>query len=273
MPMARTRTTLKALEQLLRGFSSPAVAYSGGLDSRLLAHIAGRAGLHPLLVHASGPHLTPAETKAVTAELTAPHVNAVIVTVDPLQVEQIARNGHDRCYHCKKYIYGALLDACSGRPLCDGTNASDTREYRPGQKALQECGIRSPYMELGIGKNDIRALAQYTGLARADQPARPCLLTRFAYGVRPRRQMLRRLGAAEDALAALGLREFRLRITSADGPPQLHISSAEHKRFGAQMKTVRTVLEEQGFTECTISAGQQLSGHYDRAAGLVPRRC
>ena len=146
-------------------------------------------------------------------------------------------------------------------PLCDGSNADDMRAFRPGLRALAEAGVRSPLAEAGLEKAEIRALAARTGLDRPEQQARPCLLTRLAYGVSPDASALARLAAAETALAALpgmsAAGDFRLRLTPA---PVLQLTSLPE---GLRPR-LKNLLRIYGFSGCTLQTGGQISGFYDR---------
>ncbi|MFV0423871.1 hypothetical protein [Oleidesulfovibrio sp.] len=269
--MPRTNTEkLKALEHLLRGFSAIAIAYSGGLDSRLLSHIALKSGVDTLLVHASGPHLTRKERRAVADGLAVHPCRSIIVPADPLTMDEVARNGQDRCYHCKKFIFARLHEASSQRILCDGSNASDAKEYRPGHRALKEMAITSPFMQLGITKKEIRTLARLTGLPEPDQPASPCLLTRFAYDIMPDKEMMERIGAAEDALRSLNLYSFRLRVTDNARPPQLYIDKAEEVAYTAKQPLIHATLHRYGFRDSPVILTDTVSGMHDKQRGLGP---
>lgn len=204
-----------ALVQRLRALSPLAIAFSGGLDSRFLAFTAARAGLDPLLVHAHGPHVPRHETQAAEEWAAQHKVRLVQVYFSPLEAVDLARSGTQRCYHCKKALFTLLqqslasAEGLGGAPahgaytLCDGTNASDTKTFRPGLQALQEAGIVSPLAEAGLEKATVRLLGEALGLEWAQQPATPCLLTRFPYGAVPSCAQLAALAQGEQQLAAL----------------------------------------------------------------------
>ncbi len=203
------------LFSLLRELSPLALAFSGGLDSRFLAHMACRSasssGVRLRLFHFTGPHMPEAETAFALAQAEAMGLELSIVPVDPLANPEVAANGPERCYHCKRHLFTLLHKAAARHPafagqrptLCDGTNASDLREYRPGLRALHELGVRSPLAETGFDKALIRNTGAATGLACPEQKARPCLLTRYAYGLSPTHSSLRALAQAERTVQAL----------------------------------------------------------------------
>mgnify|MGYP000387916843 CR=1 FL=1 len=143
------------------------------------------------------------------------------------------------------------------RLLCDGSNADDLRAFRPGLRALAEAGVRSPLAEAGLSKETIRALAASTGLDRPEQRARPCLLTRMAYGMRPDAAILARLATAEAELAEIGpLGDFRLRLTPE---PVLQAENLPDLR----RHEVQNILQRYGFWPCKMEIGGSVSGFYD----------
>lgn len=258
-----------ALQGMLTGMPRLAVAYSGGLDSRFLCHAALRLGCDVLAVHARGPHIPRDDSRTAADWAGSRGLRLMTVAFDPLTIAEVARTDRRRCYFCKRGLVAklrqALAEAGEGdRILCDGTNADDMRCYRPGLLALAEHGVRSPLAEAGLGKAALREAAAATGLERPDQRARPCLLTRFAYGLPPSIDCLRRLEAAESALAALRgsegqpcpLGDFRLRLRPA---PLL-----QAERLPQELRQpVRDILRRYGFFPCDTAVAAHVSGFYD----------
>ena len=181
-------------------------------------------------------------------------------------------NSRERCYDCKKGLIAALRGVLrerragegSDRLLCDGSNADDLRAFRPGLRALSEARVRSPLAEAGLGKPAIRALAASTGLDRPEQTARPCLLTRLAYGLAPDAALLARLARAEATLAQLpapdddasALGDFRLRLRPA---PLLQVTRPP----GALRPLVDEILARHGFAPCETRETSGVSGFFD----------
>ncbi|MDR2726856.1 MAG: tRNA(Ile)-lysidine synthetase [Deltaproteobacteria bacterium] len=195
---------LRAVLDAASGRGPLAVAFSGGLDSRFLAHAAQGCGQAPLLVHMTGPHITPAESAWARHWAHSRKLKLLVLEGNPLDLPEVAAGDKDRCYHCKRLVFSAIRQHLApGAVLCDGTNHSDLETYRPGLRAVRELDIRSPLAEAGLTKALIHELAGLTGLDRPNQRPRPCLLTRFAYGLRPSRDLLRRLAEAEVAVADL----------------------------------------------------------------------
>ena len=276
-----------ALAKVLTGLPRMAVAYSGGLDSRFLCHAALLCGCDVLAVHVSGPHIPAQESTGATAWAQQRGLHLRTARFDPLTLPEVATNTPQRCYGCKTGLVqllrgelAALAEQEQGRVLCDGTNADDLQAYRPGLRALEEGCVRSPLAEAGLSKAAIREAARATGLDRPEQRARPCLLTRMAYGMRPDAATLARLAAAEDALVHIGgphedgagsasnsgsackaepagpLGDFRLRLTPEP------VLQAE-KLPDSLRQQVQIILQSHGFWPCTIEIGGSVSGFYD----------
>ena len=210
LPLAQTlaQALPQALARQLRAMPPLVVAFSGGIDSRFLSHAALLSGCDVLAVHARGPHIPAGESAHALAWAEGRGLPLLVVDFDPLSLPEVATNSRQRCYACKTGLLAAIGAALAragqqGRVLCDGSNADDLVAYRPGLRALQEADVMSPLAESGMDKAAIRAAARATGLDDPDQRARPCLLTRLAYGLAPDADVLARLAAAEEALSGL----------------------------------------------------------------------
>lgn len=264
---------LARLRELLAGLPRLALAFSGGLDSRFLCHLALACGCDVVVLHGAGPHVPPEESAAARDWAAVRGLRLLLVTHDPLALPEVAANSRERCYACKRGLLGAMRGALAaageaGRVLCDGGNLDDQSAFRPGLRAVAEARVRSPLAEAGLGKALIRELARETGLDRPDQPARPCLLTRLAYGLRPEAGLLARVAAAEAALAALdaadreasgeggGLGEFRLRLTPR---PLLQCNRLPARLDGA----VAEILAAYGFAPFRVACAASVSGFFD----------
>lgn len=248
-----------------------AVAYSGGLDSRFVVHMAKRAGLAVRALHVFGPHIPAHEHAYAVGWAERSGAPLTVINLDPLDMPALRANPPDRCYHCKKAVFTALRGAAGGLPLCDGTNASDLGEYRPGLRALAELGIHSPLAGTGMTKEDIRAVGRATGLEKPDQAAQPCLLTRFGYGETLTPSLLLAVDAAEaavrKALASRGYGNaaFRVRFEGA-AAPALHLA---RQAFSNAMspplrEDLETALKTTGFPDAPIRLMNSLSGYFDR---------
>ena len=246
------------------------LAYSGGLDSRFLAFAAKRLGFTVRLLHISGPHVAPGDTEEALNYAKSMGLSVELVHIDPTNLMDLVNAGRARCYVCKRHLFEALLKISGDYPLSDGTNASDCLVFRPGRKALQELGIHSPLAESGITKDAIRHLGRDLGFEAPDQAARPCLLTRFPYGVCPTKAQLELIAEVERWIATQptyqGLR-FRLRFP--DGvTPALHIEESSVKVVGLEnLEDLKEGLQQvfgSRLEQLTIETQTTLSGFYDR---------
>ena len=248
------------------GMGALTVAYSGGIDSRFLAHAAVHAGVRVELVHACGPHVAPEETRFAGDWAESRGLALRMLHFDPLSLPEVAAGGRERCYACKRSLFEQLMDMAGGR-VCDGSNASDAAQHRPGRRALRELGVCSPLAEAGLTKDMIRALARQTGLERPEQQARACLLTRLPYGHAPGPSSLARLAEAErvvaEAFRMAGYDEFPFRLRLCEtGCHELHLG----RDVASPLLLLGLVelLQTQGFPSIFVRVIPTLSGYFDR---------
>lgn len=189
----------------------------------------------------------------------------VLLPVRPLNHPEVRHNTLSRCYFCKYGMFIALKAwaFARGRPVVlEGSQASDAGLYRPGRAALQQLGIRSPLAAVGLKKPHIREVAKRWGMAWPEQPSRPCLLTRFAYGRTVNTALLRHIDRLEDALYAVGLRHFRLRVLE----PQryvLQITAQEAETVSRHRTAIAAVFTGHGLTSWQVEQTATLSGYFD----------
>lgn len=203
------------LETFFRENSRVAVAFSGGVDSSYLLYAALRCGAvaHGYYVKtAFQPQFELDDALRLAREIGA---DVSVLPVDVLSDVTVAANPPDRCYHCKKRIFGKIAEAARADGfdvLLDGTNASDDPDDRPGMRALRELAVRSPLCECGLTKARVRELSRAAGLFTWDKPAYACLATRIPPGTAITRGALERTEAAETFLTSLGFSDFRIRL-------------------------------------------------------------
>lgn len=266
----RIKAALDAVRARLMELEPLTIAVSGGLDSRLLSSLAAgldrNHGLDARALFFRGPQLTPAEVRRAHTWLRGLGLPFRIIDIGPLDDPQAAANGPERCYHCKRRMFTEAAAVAGARTLADGTNATDLAAHRPGLRALKELNVHSPLAEAGVTKDDVRAMARAVGLADPDQPARPCLLTRLAYSMAPDADLLGRLGRAEDALADMGLRDFRLRLP-AQGKALLQVDEAEREAFVPLATEVLRAVQDQNLPRPEVAFAKKVSGFFDQKKG------
>ena len=215
MAKLNVEENLEQLKKTLREMGTVLIAYSGGVDSSFLAVTAHEVlGLNSLAVFASSPVAPPMEKEAAESLAHQFGLRFRIIESNEMANPDFVANPPERCYYCKRELFSELKPIALAEGLkwvADGTNADDLSDYRPGRKASAEAGIRSPLLEVGLTKAEIRQQSRAQGLPTWDRPASPCLASRIPYGIPVTAETLNKIAQGEKYLHNLGLRQVRLR--------------------------------------------------------------
>ncbi|MEP6782157.1 MAG: ATP-dependent sacrificial sulfur transferase LarE [Acidobacteriota bacterium] len=222
----------RRLHEILAGYQSVLIAFSGGVDSAYLAIAAGDAlGDRALAVTADSPSYPDTHRRLALSIASGFGFAHEMIQTAELERPEYRANPANRCYYCKDELYGRLGAVAAARGIAvvvDGNNADDRGDYRPGRQAAREHGVRSPLDEADLTKDDIRELARNAGLESWNEPASACLSSRIPYGSEVSNEVLRQIESAEDAVRELGFRIFRVR--HHDTVARLEIARAEMPR-------------------------------------------
>ncbi len=204
------------LRAVLQDCGPTLVAYSGGVDSAYLAWVAAHTpGVEMLALIADSPSLPRTQLQFALDFAQRHAIPCEVIQTHEIDNPEYRRNDQNRCFFCKDELFGRMEEETARRghfhTLAYGVNADDKIDFRPGHRAAAQHGVRAPLLEAGLTKQDIRTLAHAAGLEVWDRPAAACLASRIAYGISVTPEVLRVIEQGEEAVRALGFRQFRVR--------------------------------------------------------------
>ncbi len=205
----------RKLKEILESLKPAVIAFSGGVDSSYLAYKAHQVlGAEALAVTAESPSVSSQQRRMAAVIVSQTGIRHKTIYSRELDRPEYSSNPVNRCYYCKDELFARLQDIageCGAVAVLDGLNADDLSDFRPGRKAGEEHRVRSPLLEAGLTKSDIRELSRRAGLPTADMPASACLSSRFPYGVEITEEKLKIVDRGEEALRDMGFKIFRVR--------------------------------------------------------------
>ncbi len=273
--MSTIQEKYEKLQGVLRELGSVAVAFSGGVDSTFLLKTAHDVlGERAVAVTARFCFFPEREGREAEAFCRENGIEQLVLEEDILSVDGIRENPPDRCYLCKRALFGRILQTardCGIEAVAEGSNMDDTGDYRPGMKAVRELGVRSPLQEAGLYKAEIRELSRQLGLATWEKPSYACLASRFVYGETIDEERLRMVDRAEQLLLSLGFRQIRVRVHGTlariEVPPEEIGRIAEDE----MRRQIAEKLREYGFTYVTLDLQGYRTGSMNEALPSVEK--
>ncbi|MDW8031003.1 MAG: nickel pincer cofactor biosynthesis protein LarB [Candidatus Bipolaricaulota bacterium] len=262
---------LQTLRELIRGYGSAVVAFSGGVDSSVVLALAKQElGDRVLAVTAHSPVYARRELEAAKELARQLGVAHEIIFTRELDDPRYVNNPPTRCFHCKQELFAKLTELARARGFAvvlDGTNASDTNDFRPGMRALSEYNVKSPLLEVGLTKPEVRELARMLKLPTAEKPAMACLASRLPYGSAITLEKLRQIEHAEEVLFELGFSQVRVR--HYDEIARIEVPPDEMSKLLAHRDIVIDRLRKLGFRYVTLDLAGYRGGSMNEALKTI----
>src|SRR5687767_6006122 len=269
-------TKEERLRELFRTLRSVIVAYSGGVDSSYVAYVANaELGARAVCITGQSASLPSYQNDEIDRVVKNFGFNHEIISTDELDHPDYRANNGNRCYFCKDELYGKFESVARSRGIehiVDGSTIDDLDDYRPGRQAAKQHAVRSPLIEVGLNKNEVRELSRRATLPTWDKPASPCLSSRIAYGTTVTIERLQKVDRGEEILREFGFREFRVR--HHDTLVRLEISTAEMDRVLQKdvVDQLAARFRELGFKYVTLDLHGFRSGSMNEALPITINR-
>ncbi|MBD2395867.1 ATP-dependent sacrificial sulfur transferase LarE [Cyanobacterium aponinum FACHB-4101] len=255
---------LTSLKKIFQEMGQALVAYSGGIDSTLVAKIAYDClGDRTLAITAVSPSLLPEELDEAQQQAEFMGINHELIETEEMNNPNYTSNPVNRCYFCKSELHDKLKQIAQERGypyIIDGVNADDLQDYRPGIQAAKERGVRSPLAEVGITKMEVREISKQLGLPWWEKPSQPCLSSRFPYGEEITYEKLHRVGRAEIYLRKLGYSNLRVRSDGNTARIELLPEQIRHFVVNVNIPDLVKDFQNLGFTYVTLDLEGYRSG-------------
>jgi len=249
------KTKLRKVQEIIQPMEKVLIAFSGGVDSVLLAKMCYDVLRNNSLAVTSFSPSTPSKDKqdsvAVAKLIGIPHL---IIETDETQIENYKKNPTNRCYHCKTHLYERLSVIAKQKQIkyiVNGTNKDDEGDYRPGIQAAEEWSVRSPFLEAGLTKKDIREISQFYGLPTWEKPASPCLASRIPYGQIVTGEKMNAIDKAEQYLRHLGI-SGNIRVRHNHDTGRIEVEKQFFSKVKNNFKEIEDHFHQLGFTHIDI---------------------
>jgi uncharacterized protein len=245
---------LTRLQQMLKDLNSCVIAYSGGVDSTFLCKVAydvlGKNSLAVTAASSLYPKRELDDARRYAKTIGIPHI---VIQSGELGLKRFTDNPADRCYSCKKELFRRLCAIAKEHQfsaVLDGSNADDVLDYRPGGKARKELGVISPLKDVGLTKQEVRALSRSLGLPTSEKPSFACLASRFPYGVKITKERLKQVEGAEEVLFSLGITQCRVRYHETVA--RIEVAAADFQKILRHSRLIVKRFKTLGFPYVTL---------------------
>ena len=263
----RIEDKLRTLKEHIAQYDKLAVAFSAGVDSTFLLYVAHEVLGNAVCALTAQSPAFPSREHAESVDFCSEHgIRQIVFGARHFEIEGFADNPPERCYLCKKALFGTMMSIASMQglgQLADGSNTDDMLDYRPGNRAVQELGVVSPLVECGFSKRDIRDASALIGLRTAAKPSLACLATRAPYGQTITPELLGRIDASEQVLIDMGLNTVRVRANGDEA--RIEVLTEDMEAVLGQRERIVDALKETGFSYVSLDLQGYRTGSMNEA--------